>query len=158
MTPAHLPTASSVWLTTLEEASTNDLRIVVLEVMRGAQAVETELGLATPMRPDLRSRAFEIIWWGYVAYAVRNESYFKDSPGQAPDDFPLGVVQGPTPFRDYVMATTFATDDFPGPLSQWVLATEWHVIDVVSTLAPEIRQLSEDEVSVELAKLERGRG
>lgn len=100
----------------------------------------TELGEAFRVAPDQTSRVFELIWRGYVAYCVRNESYFRPEDGEmiGPDRL---QVRSNTAFLAYVAATTFAADDFPGPLTHWALYMDWHCIDVVSVEPPEVRLL-----------------
>jgi hypothetical protein len=67
----------SLWLVSITEPSNNDLRLVVTEARAGPEPTQTELGLATPIRPDQNSRTFELTWYAYVGYSVRNESFFR---------------------------------------------------------------------------------
>lgn len=144
---------SSLVLAEIGEPSNNDLRVVVVEVMPNGPAVETERGLATPIEPSVTSRGFELTWWCYVAYSVRNESYFQAEPGEQLGQGFLGARED-TAFLAYVRATTFATNDFPGPLAHWFLYTGWHCIDVVSDTAPEVRELLPDEVQRVIRNME----
>jgi len=142
---AHsLPRLDNVVVASISEISNNDLRVVVVESRRGHQPIETEVGPAFPVKPDETCRAFMITWWDYVAYAVRNESYFRQEEGE-PDYQPLGV-RTKSAFLRYVAQTTFASDDYPGPLAHWVLYTGWHCIDVVSNFAPEVEEIPYAEI------------
>lgn len=114
---------------------------------------ETEVGLATPIRPGALSRGFELIWWRYVAYSVRNESYFHPEVGEQLGQGFLGTRQD-TAFLNYVQATTFADSRYPGPLTHWFLYTSWHCIDVVSDTGPEVRELSSKEVQAALEAMD----
>ena len=136
---SNLPSLDNVVVASISEISNNDLRVVVVESRRGEALIETEVGPAFPVSPDETCRAFMITWWDYVAYVVRNESYFRREEGE-PDYQPLGVRTDSALLR-YVAQTTFASDDYPGPLSHWVLYTEWHCIDVVSSIAPEVEEI-----------------
>jgi len=140
-----LAPGSSLVLAEIGEPSTNDLRVVVIEAMPQGAPRETLVGLATPIRPGNLSRGFELTWWRYVAYSVRNESYFRPEAGEQLGEGFLGRRQD-TAFLGYVRATTFADKEFPGPLEHWFLYTGWHCIDVVSDTSPEVRELSPEEV------------
>lgn len=133
------------------EPRTNDLRVVVAEAKRGSEPVETELGLATPIRPDITSRVYEIVWSNYVAYNVRNESYFRPEDGEVLGGPPLDVRTS-SAYLAYVAASTFATNDYPGVLSHWRLYLEWHCIDVVSVDPPTVRLMDVAETALILAK------
>lgn len=136
---------SSLLVLKIGEPSNNDLSVIVIEAKPGTGVIETELGPAHPIEPDATSRAFEFIWWNYVAYSVRNESYWQQEDGQLPEAS-LSGVKTASAFLAYVSATTFATDDYPGRLMHWFLNTDWHCIDVVSDTAPEVRELSPEEI------------
>jgi hypothetical protein len=143
-TEVSLPRLDHMFVASISEVSNNDLRVVVVEGRRNQTPTETEMGLAFPVKPDETCRAFRITWWGYVAYAVRNESYFRREEGE-PDYRPLGV-RTESAFLRYVAQTTFASDDYPGQLAHWVLYTEWHCIDVVSNIAPEVEEIPYAEI------------
>lgn len=140
----------SLWLADIGEPRNNDLRVVVVEASREPEPRQTALGLATRVRPAAGVRAFEITWYAYVAYGVRNESYFRAEEGEQPGPHQLATRKD-SAFLSYVAATTFAKDDFPGPLIHWSLHTDWHCIDVVGVDAPEVRQLEPPEVATLLA-------
>jgi hypothetical protein len=137
---------STLLLVRIGEPSTNDLRLVLLEMKRQPILVDTELGPANPVEPDETSRAFELIWWRYVAYSVRNEGFYQPEEGQPSPEGLIGT-RASSAYLTYVTATTFASDDYPGPLTHWFVNAEWHCIDVVSDSPPEVRELSPEEVS-----------
>lgn len=133
----------SLFVASIGEVSNNDLQIVVVEGMAAEQPTETLLGPALAVKPV--GRAFELTWWGYVAYGVRNESYFKRETSEEASAGPFGEREGSAYLR-YVSESTFASDDYPGPLRHWFLYTEWHCIDVVATDPPKVREITTDEV------------
>ena len=137
----------SLLLVEICEPRNNDLRLKLLELRPASEPTETVLGQATQLRPDQDSRGFELNWYAYVAYVVRNESYNRGEVDEpvAKDGF-LSVRKN-SAFLNYVGTTTFATKDFPGELKHWSLWTEWHCIDVVGVEPPEVRQLSQTEVA-----------
>lgn len=154
----HLPDLGlspqcSLILARINEPSTNDLSLIVVEAKSQSAAVETTLGPAHPVLPDASSRGFELTWWKYVAYAIRNESYWKQEQGEPSPSGRFGT-RSDSAFLAYVSASTFATDAYPGPLAHWFLNTEWHCVDVVSDTGPEVRELSSDELTQTLAGLD----
>jgi hypothetical protein len=151
-----LPSDVSLSMCAIGEPRNNDLRVVVLEAKPASEPVQTVLGLATPIAPDETCRAYEIVWSGYVAYSVRNESYFRAEAGEALGGPPL-AVRTASAYLAYVRASTFATDDYPGVLTHWRLYLEWHCLDVVSVDPPEIRLMSADETAAILADVTQPR-
>lgn len=145
-----LPSGVSLWLRAIGEPRDNDLRVVVVEAKPGREPVETALGQATPIAPDETCRAYEILWIHYVAYGVRNESYFQAEPGETLGGPPL-VARTASAYLAYVGASTFATDDYPGVLTHWRLYLERHCIDVVCVDPPEVRRMTAEETAAILA-------
>lgn len=153
-----LSPGSTLVLADLAEPSTNDFRLVVVEAKPQPRSVETEVGLAHPIEPDETSRAFELVWWNYVSYVVRNESYFKPEENEELGRQLVGTREH-TAFLRYVQDTTFATSDYPGPLTHWFVYTEWQCIDVVSNTPPDIREMTAAEVeTIMQARLFEGAG
>jgi hypothetical protein len=99
-----------------------------------------DLGHGRPIEITAESRHFELIWNDYVAYYVRNESYWAAEPNEAPMVNHL-ERRFDSAFMSFVSTTTFADDDYPGPLQHWALTTLDHLVDVVSVEPPSIRQL-----------------
>ena len=148
--PAHrLREAKNLFVTSIRELSNNDLRLVVVAGKADEVPVETEVGSAFPVRADAECGAFEITWWGYVAYSVRNESYFKPEDEEILGEGAFGTRENSS-YRRYIADSTFASDEFPGPLTHWYLYTEWHCIDVVSVDPPEVKELSSADVTWDL--------
>lgn len=141
-------------LARITEPSTNDLQLIVAEAKRQSEAVSTILGPANPVVPDASSRGFELTWRNYVAYVVRNESYCQQEPGEPSPSGRIGTHRHDSAFLTYVATTTFATDEYPGPLTQWFINADWHCIDVVSDTGPEIRELTPEVLKRLLAELD----
>lgn len=130
-----------LYLTDIGEPSENQLRIVVVEGLLGEWAKidvgGVDLGESRPILLTDESRSFELRWDNYVAYAVRNESFWKGED----DELPRGKMlerRFDTAFFQYVSATTFADDEYPGPLEHWSLTTLHHCVDVVSVGPPSV--------------------
>lgn len=135
----HPRLPGGLFLTEIGEPWANGLRLVVAEGIDGVPEM-TALGVATPVEVTPMSRRWELQWDATVVYAVRNESYFVPEPGD-PSPRDALIVRRSSAILDYVRATTFATDDYPGPLSNWSLYTQHHCIDVVATDAPRVIEL-----------------
>lgn len=134
----------NLYLTEIGEPSENRLRIVVAEGILGnlspIELAGVDLGEGRPIEITGESRRFELIWDDYVAYVVRNESYWKAEPKE-----PRMVNQldrrFDSAFLTFVSTTTFADDDYPGPLQHWALSTLNHCVDVVSVQPPRVQRV-----------------
>jgi hypothetical protein len=127
------------------EPSQNELRVVLAEAELGEVEPLTfhdvDMGEGRSMIITDRSRHFELTWDGYVAYAVRNESYWKAEVGEPAFKSHL-TSRVNSAFLQYVSATTFADDDYPGPLQHWALTSHTHCIDVVSVQPPRVVRMA----------------
>jgi len=119
----------SLYFRSISEPRDNALRIVIDATQATADKKE--------------SKAFDVCWWSYVAYAVLCESY--TSAGEY-DKFEGRLFRKyqRSRFLDYVAAGTIATDEFPGPLNHWGLICESHIVHVVSTDEPEVQLIAHD--------------
>src|SRR5688572_15680915 len=133
------PTKHRLWLVEVSEPRANDLCVTLVEAKIGTEDVDTELGSGYPVQPDNESRVFRVLWSHYVAFCVTNESYALPQNG-TPLGCGLGRIES-SAFREYVATSTFATDDYPGPLTHWFLNTEWHCFDVITAQDPEIQEV-----------------
>jgi len=129
------------YLTAIGEPAENQLRIVVAEGLLGAPTrIDFDgigLGEGRPILVTNESISFELRWDNYVAYAVRNESYWKDEGGELPRGSMLERRFNSAFFR-YLSETTFADNEYPGPLEHWSLTTLNHCVDVVSVGPPRV--------------------
>ena len=138
----------NLFVTHLSEPAQNELRIVVTEgllgELTGIAIAGHDLGEGRPIEITDASRSFEIKWDSYVAYAVRNESYWKDEDGEPPYSGNLERRYS-SAFQRYASETTFADDEYPGPLEHWSLATLTHVVDVISVGPPRVTKVHSAE-------------
>jgi hypothetical protein len=131
----------NLYLTEMGEPIEGGIRLVVTEAGLGApekfQIGGVDLGEGRPIVVTDASRSFEITWDDYVAYAVRDESYWM---AEANEVF-LSHFQRrfDSAFLHYVSTTTFANDSYPGPLQHWGLTTLDHCVDVASVGNPRVR-------------------
>ncbi|WP_395394045.1 hypothetical protein WBP07_02385 [Novosphingobium sp. BL-8A] len=135
----------NLYLTEIGEPSENSLRIVVAEGVLGIPSPikigNIDLGEGHPIELNSDSRYFEINWDDYVAYAVRNESFWKAEPNE-PQMINHLYMRADSAFLEFVSTTTFADNDYPGPLRHWALSTLTHCVDVVSVRPPRVRQFN----------------
>lgn len=134
----------NLFLTEIGEPAEKSLRIVVAEGVLGQTSPikfdATDLGEGRPIEVTNESRHFELNWDYYVAYAVRNESFWKAEP-QEPQMVNQLCRRVDSAFLEFVSTTTFADSNYPGPLQHWALSTLTHCVDVVSVQPPRIQQL-----------------
>ncbi len=136
--------ALNLFLTEIGEPSDNELRIVVVEGLLGEpkpiEFAGVALGEGQQIMLTEASRSSEIHWGNYVAYSVRNESYWKPETDEPPLIDHL-EQRWNSAFQRYVSETTFACDEIPGPLQHWSLTTLNHIVDVVSVGPPSVLTL-----------------
>lgn len=134
-----------LYVTDIGEPSDNSLRIVVTEGLPGEleplNIAGVDFGEGRAIQIKNESRHFELIWNNYVAYVVRNESYWKAEPLEPPMVDQL-ERRFNSAFLEFVSKTTFADDDYPGPLQHWALTALNHCIDVVSAEPPRVHKLA----------------
>jgi hypothetical protein len=88
-----------------------------------------------------KSRTFELLWNGYVAYSVLNESFASADDDAAHYEGRRFRVYSKSSFIDYVARVSFACDDYPGPAQHYQVVCEHHILDVISTAPPIVQQL-----------------
>ena len=133
-----------LFLRELGEPSDNSLRLVIEEATTGAEEDMEILGVSfrgSNIESDVSCRLFEVVWESYVAYCVRNESYVQEDATERWEGSRRFRVYSESRFREFVGASTFASDSYPGPLRTWEVVVENHIIDIVSSVEPAIRLL-----------------
>jgi hypothetical protein len=132
-----------LYLRSIGEPRDNSLRLIIEEARSGdvSEAIEIVPGAQLNGRPIEHAdacRVFEVLWANYVAYSVTNESY--DTPDE-PDTYTGKLVRrySKSSFLEYVARSTFATEDYPGPLAHIAVLCLNHSINVVSTESPKVR-------------------
>ncbi|WP_426162697.1 hypothetical protein [Sandarakinorhabdus sp. DWP1-3-1] len=130
-----------LYLTNIGEPADNQLRIIVAEGLLGEPTKidfdGVDLGEGRPIILTDAGRCYELRWDNYVAYAVRNESFWKAEPSE-PSCINMLERRFNSAFLRYVSETTFADDEYPGPLEHWSLTTLNHCVDVVSVGPPRV--------------------
>jgi hypothetical protein len=142
---AEIDSCYSLLLREITEPRENSLRLIIEEAFVLPEEVTvavggTEIRGGYPIRSVEGSRLFEIIWDFYVAYSVRNESYATRDESEKFSGR-SALIYSKSHFLDYVSRATFACNDHPGPLQHIGLVSECHIVDVVSTEPPRVRQL-----------------
>jgi hypothetical protein len=143
---AALNTCKYLFLAAIEELDNNGLRIVVREGVPAGPA-EPLLIAGTAITGGIRisvteeSAAFELVWQRYVAYGVINESF------GAPDDEAIYTgnrfrLYSKSHFIDYLSRASFACEEYPGPTRHIAVLCENHIIDVIATMMPTVRQFA----------------
>jgi hypothetical protein len=129
----------------ITEPRENSLRLMIEEAFLLPEEVTvavggTEITGGHPIRSVEGSRLFEIIWDFYVAYSVRNESYVARDESEVFSGR-FARVYSRSHFLDYVSRATFACNEHLGPMQHVALVSENHIVDVVSTALPRVRQI-----------------
>jgi hypothetical protein len=134
-----------LYLTSISEPEDNVLRLVIEQAQpdgppEGTAADRTEAAQYAAIVSDERTSAYEIIFARYVAYSVRNEAYtqldeYEVHTGRS------ACVYSKSKFLDYVRASTFASDDYPGPITHYGFNCLNHIVDVAALDKPTIRAI-----------------
>ena len=135
-----------VFLTDIGEPEANTLRVVIHEgrVTDETETIEVGAAKITDVHPivwDETSRAYEITFPNYVAYAVVNESFanvdkYEEYTGQ------FFRIYSKSHFLDYVGVATFASDDYPGKSTHYEIPCLDHIVEVICVGEPRIRDLT----------------
>lgn len=124
----------------IEEAKADDppedIEVLPGKVIRGTRAIKS----------DVTCRAFELVWPSYVAYSIRNESFCTLDKEEVWEGRLL-CRYSKSHFLDYLARATVASADYPGPLRHWGVNCLNHIVDVVSTVEPEVREIKHAEPS-----------
>lgn len=132
-----------LYLTGMGEPQDNTLALRIEEGRVSEVSVPIEnFAIGHPIKANEQSAAYAVYFRGYVAYAVRNESYAASDPA---DEYTGRRAQIFTrsKFLEFVRAGTFATDEYPGPVAHYSFVCSNHVVDVASIDPPEVRVIRE---------------
>jgi hypothetical protein len=135
-----------LYLREISEPADNRLRILIEEAGATPRLTSREIGgvefsdLRAIESSDL-SRLFEIVWESYIAYSVRNGSFTVLDAYEVIESGRIACVYSKSRFLDYVSSGTIATSEYPGPFRHIGLNCLNHVVDVISTAVPAIREL-----------------
>lgn len=133
-----------LFLDEMKEPDDNCLALRIFEGIVG-EPEDTDFGGVVlkntrPITIEAQSRSYGIYFKMYVAYSIRNESY---TTWDEEEEWVGRIFRtySKSKFIDYVSKSTFANDEFPGPLTHYGIVCQNHVIDVVSTVEPQIERL-----------------
>jgi hypothetical protein len=142
---AELDTCASLYLREISEPMQNSLRLLIeeAEVLPEEVAIRiagTEMGTGHLVRSTANSRLFEIVWDNYVVYFVTNESYATPSESEKFSGR-FARCYSKSLLLDYISHATVASNEYPGPLQHIGIVSECHIVDVISTGLPRVRQV-----------------
>ena len=141
-----LDTCYTLFLEDLSEPQENVLRLILVGGKRNPESEsQTIAGVKFEdlhrVGPTPNSRRFELVWNRYIAYSVTNESFGRPVADEVSyaGKFVRGYLK--SEFLDYVARSTIATTEYPGPQMHIRIFSENHIVDVVSTEMPTLRNL-----------------
>jgi hypothetical protein len=102
---------------------------------------------ARPLLWNEGSDFWRFTWRQYVSVLILNESYEAGDPNGPPMDRVLRRADW-EPFLPFTRKVTFADDTRPGPLALWELGSLNHIIQVVTSLPPDVELLTGAEVAL----------
>src|SRR5215813_7315257 len=133
-----------LYLIEICEPEDNVLKLVIAEAKASDSREDIRIGSlvldAATIVVAEDSSIYEIIFDQYIAYSVRNESYTQLDEEEEREGR-LACIYTKSKFLDYVRASTFACDDFPGPFKHYGFNCENHIVDIVSVSPPKIVEL-----------------
>jgi hypothetical protein len=135
-----------IYLRHIGEPKDNSLQLIIEEAKDNSPAENVELVPDTvfsglrEIKSDASCRTFELIWTSYVAYSVRNESFCAIDKEEIWEGR-LFCLYSKSHFLNYIAYATFACADYPGTLQHWGINCLDHIVDVVSTVEPQIREI-----------------
>lgn len=135
-----------IYLREMSEPKDNTLRVVVEEAKADGPTEDVEiapgiiLSGSQAIESDSACRLFELSWSSYVSYSVRNES-FCSIDDQEVHEGRLLCRYTKSHFLDYIAKATFASAEYPGPLVHWGVNCLNHIVDIISTVDPTIREI-----------------
>jgi hypothetical protein len=134
-----------LYLREINEPRDNWLRLVVEEATAGTELMHVLPGTNIEMpgqaiESNEDCRLFNLVWKGYIAYSVRDESYAAADSNELHSG-KLFCLYSKSHFLEYISHSTFASEDHPGPFQHVGIVCLNHVVDVVSDKAPEIIRL-----------------
>jgi hypothetical protein len=141
-----LNSCQHLFLREIGEPAQNRLKLVIEEGVVSTETTSVNFGgsvIAGCHKVILgkNSRLFEITWDSYVAYSIRNESYVVKDETEEYSLGNLARIYSKSKFLDYILGSTIASDEYPGPSQHVEIICECHIVDVVSTTIPSGKNL-----------------
>ena len=130
----------SLSLIEISEPESNSVGFLIAEGRATGPEVSTGVGnppIRARMVDDQNYRVFKVVWPSYVAYSVRNESYFV---GDEYETFRgrRFVQYSRSRYLDFVLSGTIVQKLEPDAFRHWGIYCTDHVVDVVSLDEPVI--------------------
>jgi hypothetical protein len=137
----ELNSSNHLFLTEIYEPQANCLRIVLREGKASEFPVPVrvggaDLGEGFPVEIDDSCATFQIDWHNYVLYQVLNESFGMPANASEVYEGKIARTYSTSKLLQFVMATTHATNEYPGRLLHYELICEDHVVNVICFDAP----------------------
>jgi hypothetical protein len=134
-----------LYLTRICEPEDNVLKLMIAEAKVSGSREDIRIGSlelkdTAPIVVTEESSIYEIIFDQYIAYSVRNESYTQTDEEEEFEGR-LACMYTKSKFLDYVRASAFASDDYPGTFKHYGFNCLNHIVDIVSTSPPKIVEL-----------------
>ena len=132
-----------LYLTDISEPDINILRLVIEEARASGEPENLNISgvIIKDCQPIVSTEecfAYEIRFHRYIAYSIRNESYVS---GDEAEEYSgrLLCIYSKSAFLDYVRASTFASDDYPGLYKHYGINCLDHIVDVASVDEPTVQ-------------------
>lgn len=139
--PAHI---RRLEVLTIQDDGANTLCVTAADCHTGPPEV-TVVGTASPIVWDESSDIWRFTWHRYVSVMILNESYAIGEPSKPPPERLLRKANH-EPFLPFSRKVTWADDAHPGPLALWELGSLNHIVQVVTSLPPEVERLTVREL------------
>lgn len=137
--------AKIIFITNISEPDLNTLEIELTigkagELEEDPILANLNIGPTRRIFYDESSEVYKVTFHEYVAYSVINESYATIEVEEFVGTNLLICTK--SAFLDYVSKDTFALANYPGEFKHYVFTSEHHVINVVSTVEPDIEKIN----------------
>ena len=134
-----------LYLTDIAEPADNELRLVIEEAKANGPVEDINIGgteiegTRAIMSTD-DCAMYEVLFENYIGYSVLNESYVSKDDSEEFEGR-IFCVYTNSYFLKYIGKASFASRDFPGPFRHYGFNCLNHIVDVVSTDGPTIKQI-----------------
>jgi hypothetical protein len=135
-----------LFLQEVDEPWANALKLVLTEgrlskIPTAIEVAGQSLGEGYPVEIDETCSTFELTWDSYVRYQVTNESFgISELSGDEQQLREKVRRYEKSSLLEHAMSSTTASDEYPGKLLHFQILCADHLIDVISTSAPNCRR------------------
>jgi len=110
-----------------------------VQILTGSTELDKALGIGRVISTRPEYHRFRVKFVDYLTFAITNESYAQP---EKDEDYSKKLRKYDTStFLEYIRASTWATQDYPGPFTHYALVCSDHVINVASGAPPHIERL-----------------